>query len=275
MVRFDAYTATTLAANYNQLADLFGSGLEAKHCPGYLQFDHQIKFKDDTGQSVGSVLWGGRQGERAMIEVKGERSPEVVERLRSAYPHRCTRMDSAADFDGPGAFQSLLDTVMVIKVKHRLVGERRGDWQHFPERGRTQYIGSTQSVTRLRLYEKGRQEEYAHLDKPDWTRAEVQVRPGKEARDEFSQVSAVDAWGASGWSRELAGLILADHVDPHPAGTVWRKSERDSALLWACRQYGAHFVSLKNDLGSWEAVGLTINEYILEGQRQAARSRGH
>ena len=266
MVRFDGYTATTTEANPYQLAELFGSDVQTREGHGFHQFGHRLSFKDDTGSEVGAVQWGGAHGQRTMIEVKGERSPEVVERLRARFRHRCTRMDSAADFDAPDAFSRLLDTCMAVKRRHRLKGRREGDWEDFPELGRTQYLGSPQSVAMLRLYEKGKQPEYVHLARPEWVRAEIQVRPTKDAKDQFSQVSAADAWGASAWSRELAGEILADHVDPHPAGTTWRRSERDRALLWACKQYGAHFLSLKEDLGSWEAVGLTISEMIKEAQ---------
>jgi hypothetical protein len=262
MVRFDGYSATTPHANWQDLASLFGPGLEATQGRGFHQFGHRLALKDDTGSEVGSVQWGGKHGTRAMIEVKGERSPVVVEALRARYEHRCTRMDSCADFDAPGAFQGLLRACMRVKRKHRLKGERHGDWQDFPELGRTQYLGATTSTTRLRLYEKGKQPEYRHLQRPDWVRAEVQVRPACSAKERFSQVSAVDAWGASAWSRELAGEILAEHVDPHPAGTVWRKSERDKALEWMCRQYGAHLLSLKDDLGDWQAVGLTLGEML-------------
>lgn len=262
MVRFDGYTATTTEANHYQLADLFGVGLQPFEGRGFHQFGHRVGFKDETGSEVGSVQWGGVHGERTMIEVKGERSPEVVEQLRTSFKHRCTRMDSAADFDRPGAFESLLATCMRIKRRNRLKGRREGDWEDFPELGRTQYLGSPQSVAMLRLYEKGRQPEYRHLQRDNWVRAEIQVRPAKEAKETFSQVSAIDAWGASAWSRELAGEILADHVDPHPAGTTYRLSERDRALAWMCKQYGAHLISLKDDLGSWDMLGRTLGEMI-------------
>jgi len=264
MIRFDGYTATTTAANCYQLAELFGDGLMVKEGSGFHQFGRRLAFKDSTGGEVGSVQWGGAHGDRSMIEVKGERSPEVVERLRSLFPHRCTRMDSAADFDAPGSFKRLLGACMRVKRRHRLKGRRDGDWQDFPELGRTQYLGTPKSVSMLRLYEKGKQPEYLHLERPEWVRAELQVRPAKDAKDDFSRLSATDAWGASSWSRELAAEILAEHVDPHPAGTTWRHSDRDRALMWMCRQYGAHLLSLRDDLGDWANVGRTLGEMLKE-----------
>ena len=125
-------------------------------------------------------------------------------------------------------------------------------------------MGAATSPTRMRLYEKGKQPEYRHLGRNDWVRAEVQARPAKEAKEAFAQLSPSDVWGAAAWSRELAGVVLAEHVDPHPAGTTYRLTERDRALRWMAKQYGSHLLSLKEDCGSWEAVGLTLSELIKE-----------
>lgn len=266
MVRFDAYTATTTEAGHDQLAALFPPGLTVKQGRGFHQFGERLAFKDDTGSEVGSVQWGGAhsKGEvcRSMIEVKGERTPEVVERLRSLCDHRVTRVDSCADFDAPGTFKRLLGACMRVKRAHRLKGRREGDWQDFPELGRTQYLGATSSSTQLRLYEKGRQPEYRHLERPDWVRAEVQVRPLMHAKREYSTLAPLDAWGASRWSQELARDILTEHVDPHRVGTTWRVSEPEKAIAWMCKQYGAHMLTMVEDLGSWECLGLTLRDLV-------------
>ena len=153
---------------------------------------------------------------------------------------------------------------MEVKRRNNLRGRREGDWEDFPELGRTQYVGTPKSVSMLRLYEKGRQPEYVHLAKPDWVRAEIQVRPTKEAKTEFSHLTALEAWGASGWTRELAGLILQEHVDPHSAGTTYRKSSLERKLGFLCKQYGPTLLELHSLLGTWECVGLTLSEKIKE-----------
>lgn len=268
MIRFDAYTATTVAANPYQLVTLFGSGLGQKEGHGFHQFGHRLALLDD-GHEVGSIQWGGAHGERSMIEVKGERTPEVVEALRDAFPHGVTRLDACADFDAPDAFSCLLEPLLEVKRRHRLKGRREGDWEDFPEQGRTQYVGSPKSVAMGRLYEKGKQPEYRHLNRPGWVRAEIQVRPGtREAKQAYAHVSPTDAWGAAAWSQEYAALVLVDHVDPHPAGTIYRRSDRETALRFMCKQYGRHLVSLAEDLGGWKEVGLTLRELINEGERE-------
>ena len=267
MVRFDGYTATTRDAKPEQLIPLFdpiASGLTLKQGRGFHQFGERIALCDESGE-VGYVQWGGKQGDRAMIEVKGERTPKVVERLRSLCPHRVTRVDSCADFDAPDAWKRLLRAVLATKRKHRLYGERRGDWDQ-PEKGRTMYLGATTSTTRLRLYEKGKQPEYAHLGRTEWVRAEVQVRPAKDAKATYAALTPLDCWGASTWSRELAGQILAEHVDPHAAGTVYRRTDLETRLAWVCKQAGPTLLELHAELGSWECVGLTLGERIKELQ---------
>ena len=52
------------------------------------------------------------------------------------------------------------------------MGGKAGDWDDFPEKGRTLYLGSQSSPVRMRLYEKGLQPEYAHLNRPNWARIE-------------------------------------------------------------------------------------------------------
>ena len=197
-----------------------------------------------------------------MIEVKGERTGKVVERLRSAAEHRCTRVDSCADFDAPGAFEGLLRPVEQVTKDHRLYAQRLGDWEGHPELGRTYMVGAASSPIRARLYEKGRQPEYRHLARDHWCRLELQIRPQKDAKAEYSKLSAMDVWGASKWTRQLAEEVLKEHLDPHPPGSVRREPEREAALRWMCKQYGAHLVSLAADLGGWDMLGLTLGEML-------------
>ena len=134
-------------------------------------------------------------------------------------------------------------------------------------------MGSHASAVRCRLYEKGRQPEYRHLGRDNWARLEVQARPAKAAKEAYSALSPVDVWGASRWTRELAQDVLEGHIDPHPAGTTYRLTERDSALRWMCKQYGVHLTSLAGDLGGWAELGLTLQEML--GELDQERRRRH
>lgn len=268
MIRFDAYTATTRDSNPHQLVALLtecaGQNHSVHQGRGFHTFGHRIGVKDTTGIEIGAVQWGGSQGDLSMIEVKGEPTTQAVKAMRERFWHRVTRVDSCADFDALGAFEKLLAPCLEVKHDHRLKGSRIGDWEDFPEDGRTLMLGAPTSATRLRLYEKGKQPEYRHLDRTNWVRIEVQVRPAKDARTAYNSITAIDVWGASRWTRELAGKVLEQHVDAHPAGSVYRLPETERAIRWACKQYGSRFLELKDDCGSWENFGLTIGEIIRE-----------
>jgi DNA relaxase NicK len=274
MLRFDAYSATTTEANHHQVVDLLANSCgisgfhKLKQGKGFHTFSDRLGISNEEGVEWASVMWGGRQGDRVMFEVKGESTPKAVEALRGRFKHRCTRVDSCADFDAPAAFESLLGACQTVKKDYRLTGEKQGDWDDFPELGRTLYLGARSSVCRVRLYEKGKQPEYRHLERPNWTRIELQVRPAKDAKTAFAVLSPREVWGASSWTRDLAGAVLQEHVDPHPAGTTYRLTQRDAALEWMCRQYGSHLVDLAVDLGGWDCVGLTLSEIISEQSKK-------
>lgn len=271
MIRFDAYTATTTQAKHDALVGLLidaaGTGYGISQGHGFHTFGQRIAIKDSGGAEIGAVQWGGRQGERAMIEVKGEKTPQVAEALRERYWHQVTRVDACADFDAPGAFESLLAPCIEVKQAYKLKGSKLGDWDDFPEDGRTLYLGAPSSVARVRLYEKGKQKEYTHLARENWVRIEAQVRPLKEAKASYATVSPVQVWGASAWTRALAGLVLQEHVDPHPAGTTYRLSDTQTAIRWMCKQYGSRLLELHAECGDWACVGLQLSEIIKEQKK--------
>ncbi len=263
--RFDAYTATTRVLSVNQAMSCLDFGAQFyKHSRGFKGFEHRISFIDSDQREFGSVQHGGMHGDLIMMEVKGERTPDFVDRLRSVAEHRCTRVDSCVDFEEPGAFEKILVPCLQVKKDHRLKGSKAGDWDDFPEEGRTLYLGASTSVARARAYEKGLQPEYRHLNRPDYCRVEVQVRPAKEAKDRYSVASAEDVWGASKWTRQLAALLLESKVLPLPAGSVRRETVRDHALRFMCRQYGLHIQSLRTELGSDEELGRVLAGMVKE-----------
>ena len=278
MIRFDAYTATTSGMKPDDALGLICGVVGVTNCTvkwgkGFHQFGERIGVKDESGVEVGAFQWGGRHGDLVMIEVKGECTPEAVERLRSGWAHRVTRVDACADFDAPRVFERLYKACRTVKKAHGIIGGKAGDWEDFPEKGRTLYLGAKTSTTRTRLYEKGKQPEYAHLRRDDWVRLEVQVRPAKGAKDTFSGLSAEQVWGASRWTRDLAAMVLAAHVDPHPAGSTYRKTADQVAIEWMCRQYGVRLVSMAQELGGWDVLGLTLNEIVSDQQRKARQGR--
>jgi hypothetical protein len=276
--RFDAYTATTRAARSGDLLGILeqfrGGGERMRQGRAYHGFERKVALTTDGGSEWASVLWGGTHGDLVMVEAKGERTPHVVKALRSWCPaHRCTRVDSCADVDEPGAWDRLHQVALDVKARRGLRGERRGDWD-FPEDGRTQYLGSASSAVRVRLYEKGKEPELRHLGRFDLVRLEVQVRPVRAARELYSGLDAVEVWGASAFTRELAARLLELDVAPAPAGWLSKGSQRDIALGFAAEQYGRHFESLAEELGDWQCVGLQLRDMIAERRRLRRRRCG-
>lgn len=274
MPRFDGYTATLARTDEAAAARASSVFLEAMWRDGdevrpatAKRFERCQEVVDSTGQQVGRVAWGGRRDHLVMAEASGERTPEVVQGVRSAFPaHRCTRVDSCEDFESEGAWERLLGTVLGVKAKHRLYGPKAGDWD-FPELGRTQYLGAPSSAVRVRLYEKGKEPDMRHLQRPDWCRLEIQVRPQKEGKTTFSTATAEGVWGASQYTRDLAQELFLSRVETLAAAGGRRLPDRERALRFMCRQYAVAMTGCANDLGGWDVLGLTLGEMVEEEQR--------
>lgn len=267
-VRFDAYTATTGSLMPNAAMDcLMFDADTVKQGGGHHGFRHRLVVSGADGHQTGSVQYGGQHPDLVMIEVKGERTPAVVDKLRAVAPgHNCTRVDSCCDFEFPGAFEALLAPCTGVKKEHKLRGSKAGDWDDFPEDGRTLYLGAATSVARARLYEKGLQPEYRHLNRADYCRLELQVRPSKDSKQIYSQLDALQVWGCSRWTRDLAARVLESEVLAHPAGTIRRETSRDRALRFMCKQYGAHIMSLMHEYGSYDEVGKHLHQLVIEAK---------
>lgn len=274
MPRFDGYTATLARDDQAAAARAASVFLESMWRAGdevrpamAKRFEQCTEVVDETGQQVGRVAWGGRRDHLVMLEASGERTPEVVEGVRSAFPaHRCTRVDSCEDFESEGAWERLLGTVLGVKAKHGLYGPKAGDWD-FPELGRTQYLGAPSSAVRVRLYEKGKEPDMRHLQRPDWCRLEIQVRPQKEGKTTYSTASAESVWGASPYTRDLAEVIFLSRVEALAAAGGRRLPDRERALRFMCRQYAVAMTSYADDLGGWDVLGLSLREMVEEEKR--------
>ena len=88
------------------------------------------------------------------------------------------------------------------------------------------------------------------------------MRPTKDAKDVYSKADSLAVWGASAWTRELAGMVLAAELAPLPAGTTYRQTSQERALHFLCKQYGNHLIGAHNELGGWEELGLQLGEII-------------
>ena len=258
-MRFDWYSGT-FTEDVGELVGAFAAnlGAEVEEGRGLHGYTRGYELKNATG-TVARFLGGGPNG-RPTGWASGEDTDAFVDVARGLYPdrHYVTRFDSAEDFVSPDAFEELQSACLTIADERRLKVNQAGDW-HRREEGRTIYIGSRKSPVFIRLYEKGLQmrakvAEGADEIPSDWVRLEVQVRPGRHARDRAAVSTPEEAWGFSGWTQELSSRVLALEVERVPI-TVWRQPDDERAFDFMMKQYGDMLERRVQRLGSWTELG--------------------
>lgn len=279
-VAFDAYTATSRLIDRGQfLRSVMWSNDEIEEAlPGHHRFKFRDVLKSHDGNSYASLYYGGdTHGDLVMLDVKGYRTEDAVESIRSLdKPHRCTRVDARADFEFPNAFETILNPMLQIKKARNIYGEKRGDWD-FPDKGRTMYMGANSSAARARLYEKGKEPSSLWMNRPDLVRLEAQVRPQKGAKELFAKATPLQVFGAADWMRQLAAEVLLRHIMPLKAEALKPLSSLDRKLLSMSRQYSNSLSELFRNLGGdVTALGTVMNQYLarVEEEKRLKRSRG-
>lgn len=236
---------------------------------------YEYACKIVRGETVlARAQWGGNTGGRVQVKSTGIDAPDMAELCRStwAQDHLVQRCDVAIDYDDEQAFEILRGAAVSIADKHSLNLGNKGDWER--GKGRTLYIGSRQSPVMARIYEKGwelRQKGISPNASLDLARIEYEFKPKKErARRLFAFLTPEEMLGGSRWSRELADVVHGLTLVPITGlGTVKRCSDRDRAINFAAKQYGAHFESLADELGSAAALG----EHLIALVQSLKRSR--
>lgn len=185
---------------------------------------------------VASVFHGGSQP-RVQFQTSGAGCHDVVGTFRRLWPrHDVIRVDSAVDFDAAGVWETLTGLVLDVADARRIKTRVAGDWLAGQD-GRTLYVGGRQAASTLRVYEKGKQMQES--GRPDWVRAENQVRPKKrEARQALSRLSAGQVWGCAGWTRDIAARLSGADLEP-VAMHRWRAPDGERARAALIKQYSA------------------------------------
>lgn len=206
-MKFDAYGATIRGPELRVVA-----GLLADACQGIVANGKPIRrfgqvLHVDTGSRL--AAWAGQDAASGAIyvEAKGETTPAIVSAIRETYPsHSVPRVDVAEDYDSPGAFAVLQRVIRAAK------GSRvKGGYVALPDDesdGRTWAAGVRGGVGYVRLYEAGKHPDRVHLARPDWVRAEAEIRP-HYARDKAAAatMSPLDVWGLAGWTHKVGEAL--------------------------------------------------------------------
>lgn len=283
MARFDWYQATVRRPldDVRQALCTLGAGS--------VVFDQQNKAPQGYGaawrvQADGftvAQLWAGGSQPFPHVVFSGEDAQPGAQLLRDAFPddHFVTRLDSCLDYPDPGAYDVLQAQCLEVAKARKVKIDTRGDHLVTLE-GRTLYLGSTKSATRLRLYDKAaemraklRADQVALLEVPDHlARLEVQVRPQTfQARCLAARAEPLSMFGSSAWTRDLIRQVEGLEVEPCSMERAWRRSDDERAYMTMLAQYGAVLGRMGLAQG-WDCLGLQIRD-DLAAQAAAKRKR--
>jgi hypothetical protein len=271
-MRFDAYAGNAQKVAPSQLAELLAFGSKGRVSRGKPRGRYTDVWEVGNLPRAGSI-WVGRDAtlETAYFEVKGETTPMAVDTIRRHCEHSVSRFDSCEDYDAEGAYAQLVrlvDSACDPRVKSH-AWQPRGDAAETD--GATTYWGSTQSRVMVRVYEAGKMKERLHLGKPNWARAEAQIRPGKAAEKAMAaKITALDGWGLARWSQRAAELLSQVEVQRFAPQTEGATYERTT--LYLARAFRRHLQEMREDYGDWQCIGREF-ETIWAGDDEAAKRR--
>jgi hypothetical protein len=253
-MRFDAYAGNVRGAAPEEVATMVAFACASRVERGRPRGRYHDVFEvHDLGTPVGWVAHDQALG-TAYFELKGARTPESSGAIRKHWGgtgHTVSRLDACEDYDEPGSFERLveiLDSAKDPRVKSLAILPREGD------RGRTINFGAPSSRVMVRVYEAGKMKERLHFGRPNWARAEAQVRPGKALEKAVAaSITPLQAWGFAAWSQRAAELLAQVEVQrfapPSEVPTF------DKTTLYLARAFRRHFEVMLEDFGSWECIG--------------------
>ena len=207
---------------------------------------------------IATISWGG-VNLRPSVVSSGAASQEVMVYLRSlSSPHSVSRMDAAIDFVGTFVFSQITEMIIKILEEHKFRGvvpgiSQVGDWIH--GQARTLYVGSRNSRTFLRIYEKTAERLAAgdHNVPENWVRAELEYKPTNAAeKQRASRLSPDDCWRASAWTRIVFSELCDSDLPMQLPVPIRRPSTRFRAISAMIRQYSNTLDSVRHDIGDTE-----------------------
>lgn len=283
MARFDWYQGTVPAeVPAIREAILAGVADGSARWERLQRAPHGYAFGDrlhDTDGPVCMVWWGGMH-ERPHVVFSGEAAAVGADVLRAEFPdHTVSRADVCTDYAEPGAYDRLQDLALGVAQERGVVVGTAGD-HLLTKVGRTLYLGSSKSHTRLRIYDKAAElraqfakspERLAQIPR-DLARFEIQVRPQTpEAKRAAAKADPVALMGSAAWTRELVRRVDGLDLEPFQAGRAWRQSDDDRAYAAFLAQYGGLLRRVAADLGGWSVLGLQIGHDLDERDRARRR----
>ena len=218
------------------------------------------------------ISWNHSSSARHCLSVRftGSISTTGANWLRLHFPeHSVTRCDMAADtfFELPA--QSVTATVMFddcisIAKEMGLTTSVIGDW--FGDGGRTLYIGSPKSSYRMRIYEKGKQDDNSYIGGLSWVRFELICRPDKKRRADAALLTPQEIMGSWKYAARVLSVYYKEVDITDSLNKVVRQSaDLNSSLEFMCRQYKNHLIQLNKSCNTISEFGDKILSMVYTG----------
>lgn len=218
-------------------------------------FTHAVEIAHADAR-VAVVSWGG-VNVRPSVVSSGAASQSIMEYLHSSFlgKHSVSRFDSAVDCVSASAFSDITAMVFSILEEHSFPGvvpgiSQVGDWIH--GKARTLYVGSRNSRTFLRIYEKTAERLAAgdHNVPENWVRVELEYKPTNKAeKQRASRLSPDDCWRASAWTRLVFAELCDSDLPTQLPVPIRQPSTRFRAISAMIRQYSNTLDSIRQDIG--------------------------
>lgn len=218
-----------------ELAQKLHGGIEqGRPLDGYL--DSYIVVRD--GVRLVACFNGGTGGAKGSSHFECKSTAgEVYPLLQVMYPHHSvSRLDAAEDFTGQGAYGFLESMLTKVCSRHNVSmapfgeGHVRPDGRRDTLKGRTWYCGSKNSVFRIVLYEKGKEQlGKGVVADPNWVRLEARVRPVSKSKWSLGHpnLKPIDLLGCSRWGMEVAEYLGVADIQRLSMGGVWNPREEE------------------------------------------------
>ena len=206
-MKFDGYGATIRDRELPYVADCLAQSIGGIACTGKPMRRYGTTISVDLNGRMAAWVGQDLTSGAIYVEGKGESTPALVKAIRVHFPeHTAPRIDVAEDYDSPGAFDALQRVIRASKG-----AKVKGGYVALPddaEDGKTWAAGTRGGVGYIRLYEAGKHPDRIHLARPDWVRAEAELRP-HYARDKAAaaRMTPVDAWGLCSWTHRVGEAL--------------------------------------------------------------------
>jgi hypothetical protein len=255
--RFDWYQATAkIEVNdvLEVLEPITASGEMRQESPKLKGYNSCFKVGGPGGSLF--IHYGGRNGDEhgPNVQGTGPLSPQVAELLRAAcIPHSVGRADVCIDFL---ADFNVCHSVFVARCNEASMGSTDigSSKDSIKQLGRTVYGGSPSSSYRPTCYEKGLQ---LGKDYPtNFVRLEHRFQFSKaHEKQQLSTLTPLQMCGLRPVARDLT-LSLAELAVQ--AYHLVKLPKEKTPYFWMLKMYEATLREMKQDHGSWAAVGEQI-----------------